>query len=69
MTAAVENLITSLRKKNAEEEAKIVADKKKQLADEKKRSDALYRQEQKSAQAIEDFKNSLKRGKKTKAMK
>lgn len=66
MTAAVESLITSLRKKNAEEEAKIVAQKKQEVINQAKRTESLAKQAKASQGAIDKFVADLKKGKKKK---
>lgn len=66
MTAAVESLITSLRKKNAEEEAKIVAQKKQEVINQAKQTESLAKQAKASQGAIDKFVADLQKGKKTK---
>ena len=43
MTAAVENLITTIRKKNAEEEAKVISQKKQEVINQAKQQKSLTR--------------------------
>ena len=66
MTAAVENLITTIRRKNAEEEAKIVSQKKQEVVNQAKQTKQLADQAKKSQGAIDKFVGDLKKGKKTK---
>ena len=65
MTAAVENLITSIRKKNAEEEARVVEQKKQEVIEQAKRQKSLSDQAKKSQGAIDKFISELKGTKKT----
>ena len=67
MSVAVENLITNLRKKNAEDEAKRISMEEKNAIDRKRKSDKLQAAEKKTLDALDKFKESLSRGKKTKA--
>ena len=66
MTAAVENLITTIRRKNAEEEAKIVSQKKQEVVNQAKQTKQLADQAKKTQGAIDKFVGDLKKGKKTK---
>ena len=65
MTAAVENLITTIRRKNAEEEARVVEQKKQEVIDQAKRQKSLSDQAKKSQGAIDKFISELKGTKKT----
>ena len=67
MSVAVENLITNLRKKNAEDEAKRISMEERNAIDRKRKSDKLQAAEKKTLDALDKFKESLSRGKKTKA--
>ena len=66
MTAAVENLITTIRRKNAEEEAKIVSQKKQEVVNQAKQQKSLSDQAKRSQGAIDKFVGDMKKGKKTK---
>lgn len=66
MTAAVENLITTIRKKNAEEEAKVISQKKQEVINQAKQQKSLNDQAKKSQGAIDKFVSDLKGTKKTK---
>ena len=48
MTAAVENLITTIRKKNAEEEAKVISQKKQEVINQAKQQKSLSDQAKRS---------------------
>ena len=66
MTAAVENLITTIRKKNAEEEAKVISQKKQEVINQAKQQKSLSDQAKRSQGAIDKFVGDMKKGKKTK---
>ena len=66
MTAAVENLITTIRKKNAEEEARVIEQKKQEVINQAKQQKSLNDQAKKSQGAIDKFVSDLKGTKKTK---
>ena len=66
MTAAVENLITTIRKKNAEEEAKVIEQRKQEVINQAKQQKSLNDQAKRSQGAIDKFVSDLKGTKKTK---
>ena len=66
MTAAVENLITTIRKKNAEEEARVIEQKKQEVINQAKQQKNLNDQAKRSQGAIDKFVSDLKGTKKTK---
>ena len=66
MTAAVENLITTIRKKNAEEEARVIEQKKQEVINQAKQQKSLNDQAKRSQGAIDKFVADLKGTKKSK---
>ena len=67
MAAAVENMIQNLRMKNAEKEQKRIADETRQAVDRKRKQEKLHQAEKKTLDALDKFKESLKRGQVTKS--